>query len=77
MKAREARIISNQFKRIIPYTAEEIEATIKESAERGTDHLYIQETPEKYIDDNLISKLANDGYMVFHLKAQHMIKISW
>ena len=77
MKAREARIISNQFKRIVPYTAEEIEATIKESAERGTDHLYIQETPEKYIDDNLINKLMEDGYKVFYLKAQHMIKISW
>lgn len=77
MKATEARVIVNQFKRLTPYTAEEIETTIKESAERGTDHLYIQETPEKYIDDNLINKLMEDGYKVFYLKAQHMIKISW
>lgn len=78
MKASTARVISDHNNgNIKAYTVKEVESMIKNSAERGVNQLYLQESNDRYIDQQLIENLIADGYKVYHLQLSKMLKIYW
>lgn len=78
MKASTARVISDRNNsNIKAYTVKEVESMIKNSAERGVNQLYLQESNDRYIDQQLIENLIADGYKVYHLQLSKMLKIYW
>lgn len=78
MKASTARVISDRINgNIKAYTIKEVESMIKNSAERGVNQLYLQESNDRYIDQQLIENLIADGYKVYYLQLSKMLKIYW
>lgn len=78
MKAMTARIITENInKNHNPYTVEEVEMLIKDSAERGKSELYLYKTNDKYINQKLIDDLVSDGYRVFRLQLSKILRIRW
>lgn len=78
MKASTARVISDRNNsNIKAYTVKEVESMIKNSAERGVNQLYLQESNDRYINQQLIENLIADGYKVYHLQLSKMLKIYW